>query len=212
MKMMMKFFLYQKWSDFLLNNYEGESVLICFVYSVFEKKFFEHIICQLESMNKNYWDKGKFKIIKICNSLGKLDIKYEFEKVIQKEKYSIESISVIYIYDKSYSLENKKYIKEQAKAEIEALKEEKKLKKLEFYEIDETIEDLIKIDIKGVCDYLKINFETMDFEPMSGYKTLEKLFEEKNKMYNRNKNTNMLKYINYELILEGCKDKVNRIL
>ena len=197
MKMMMKFFLYQKWSDFLLNNYEGESVLICFVYSVFEKKFFEHIICQLESMNKNYWDKGKFKIIKICNSLGKLDIKYEFEKVIQKEKYSIESI---------------KYIKEQAKAEIEALKEEKKLKKLEFYEIDETIEDLIKIDIKGVCDYLKINFETIDFEPMSGYKTLEKLFEEKNKMYNRNKNTNMLKYINYELILEGCKDKVNRIL
>ena len=195
-----------------MNNYEGESVLICFVYSVFEKKFFEHIICQLESMNKNYWDKGKFKIIKICNSLGKLDIKYEFEKVIQKEKYSIESISVIYIYDKSYSLENKKYIKEQAKAEIEALKEEKKLKKLEFYEIDETIEDLIKIDIKGVCDYLNINFETIDFEPMSGYKTLEKLFEEKNKMYNRNKNTNMLKYINYELILEGCKDKVNRIL
>ena len=187
-------------------------MLICFVYSVFEKKFFEHIICQLEAMNKNYWDKGKFKIIKICNSLGKLDIKYEFEKVIQKEKYSIESISVIYIYDKSYSLENKKYIKEQAKAEIEALKEEKKLKKLEFYEIDETIEDLIKIDIKGVCDYLKINFETIDFEPMSGYKTLEKLFEEKNKMYNRNKNTNMLKYISYELILEGCKDKVNRIL
>lgn len=197
-----------------MNNLGVERVLVCFVKGVFEKKFLKNIINKMELKNLNYWDKGKCEIIKLNNVINKVDIKYELEKIIQNGKYNSEDIKVIYISEKIHNAQNEENMKEQVKNEMEALKNEKKIKSLEFYEINDTIEDLILLDINGVCNYLKISggFNLKDFESLNGYETLKKIFRKHNKIYVRNRNSEMLEYIDYECILRSWNEKVNKVL
>lgn len=176
-----------------------------------EKEFYDYL---LETI-KNKYKINKFnsnKIIKkclkgICRFDKKLVNKYENEI---KNKYKDYDIIVFLCYDTDY-------FEFSSKPSVDWNSINKKLKDLgakEIYHIkaDKCIEDLLLIDIDGICNYLKIKKPNI-IKGKNGVDKMNNLFSLGNRLYQKGyPSKDFIKSLDMNIIMKKIEKEIEAIL